>query len=463
MVHNRQSGRRRATRKNRLLADHRFQVNPMSSLTSQDLSRIRESYHIPASVMLRVPSENERANSPCPNEIAVYEAYFALDLRETIPSLISEVAKFFDISPSQFTSSAWRMLTAIQVFGELHSQKLGVKEVLYAHYFRSHDIDASRYIIPKRPSGDPLVYDLQPNEKRTASYEKNWERKYLFMNVGHNPPFPTAWCLRDTSTKRCEEGKRGAFKVFKHPRERRSAKGANMSRFDGLEGDAALERYKASSSISRELSAGDCRETLPDIPLKRKSSRNEAVGVPSSKKAATGKELVFSPSASGAVVAAPPPPHVELIKAASLCHFAETKLRTAQNEKKEDLEVISDLLMKLDSAKKREEKLSNEVLARNQDTEILKSEKDSLTKRAAELEQEKQLLKGEAELAGYSAVIVNTWKLIKEYKMGNADKWNAVAAEKNYRNVLEEEALRKGEVPPVFPDTFTDFDQQDPH
>ncbi|KAF3511488.1 hypothetical protein F2Q69_00003356 [Brassica cretica] len=268
-----------------------------------------------------------------------------------------------------------------------------------------------------------------------------------------------------------------------------------MSRFDGLEWDAALERYKASSSISRELSAGDCRETLPDIPLKRKSSRNEAVGVPSSKKAATGKGLVFSPSASGAVATAPPPPHVslayqlnekvfghdfesfdklgtstifpqtqvELIKAASLCHFAETKLRTAQNEKKEDLEVISDLLMKLDSARKREEKLSNEVLARNQDMEILKSEKDSLTKRAAELEQEKQLLKGEAELAGYSAVIVNTWKLIKEYKMGNADKWNAVAAEKNHRNVLEEEVLKKGEVPPVFPDTFTDFDQQDPH
>lgn len=145
-------------------------------------------------------------------------------------------------------------------------------------------------------------------------------------------------------------------------------------------------------------------------------------------------------------------------QAASLCHFAETKLRTAQNEKKEDLEVISDLLKKLDSARKREEKLSNEVLARNQDMEILKSEKDSLTKRAAELEQEKQLLKGEAELAGYSAVIVNTWKLIKEYKMGNA-----VAAEKNHRNVLEEEVLKKGEVPPVFPDTFTDFDQQDPH
>ncbi|KAL0696634.1 hypothetical protein Bca4012_063814 [Brassica carinata] len=177
------------------------------------------------------------------------------------------------------------------------------------------------------------------------------------------------------------------------------------------------------AKTSVESGAFSWRQGEPDIPLKRKLSRNEAVGVPSSKKVATGKGLVFSLSA------APPPPHasvayqlnekffgnyfessgklgastifpqtqVELVKTISLCHFSETKLRTAQNEK-EDLEVISDLLMKLDSVRKREEKLSNELLARNQDIEILKSEKESLTNRAAELEQEKPLLKGEAEL-----------------------------------------------------------------
>ncbi|CAA7055454.1 unnamed protein product [Microthlaspi erraticum] len=328
-----------------------FEVNPMSILKTGDLNRIRKAYSIPLSVMLRIPEENERADSPGPNEITVYEAYFALGLRETIPSLIAQVATFFNISPSQLNPTAWRVLTAIQVFGELHSEKLGVKEVFYVHYLRAHGQDAIRCVLRKRPGRCPLVFDLIANEKRRACYEKDWKMRYLFMNVGPNPPFPITWCLRGrrpitnfdcyfcfpdsmlhyslsivadltsiskSITKQCAAGKQGASRVSGHPPHLRSVQvltaayslekstiwGAKMSGFVGIDGMKALER------LNRIVTGrGSSSVVTPEPPsvtgkgrtsLKRGSASAELVTGPPKqpKKTATGGGLLVSDHAA---------------------------------------------------------------------------------------------------------------------------------------------------------------------
>ena len=43
--------------------------------------------------------------------------------------------------------------------------RVAENEVIYAHYFRSHDVDASKYIIRKRLNSEPLVHDLQTNKQ----------------------------------------------------------------------------------------------------------------------------------------------------------------------------------------------------------------------------------------------------------------------------------------------------------
>ena len=79
----------------------------------------RSRYLLPSSIVLRVPTPEERPSSYIPGEIAVYEAFFDSGLRGTIPALIAGFCNLFEISPSQLNPPAWRILIAIQNLGDL--------------------------------------------------------------------------------------------------------------------------------------------------------------------------------------------------------------------------------------------------------------------------------------------------------------------------------------------------------
>ncbi|VVB04076.1 unnamed protein product [Arabis nemorensis] len=102
-----------------------------SSLREVDINRIKNAYNISKSVDLMIPLEDEGPDCNRPYEVVVYEAFFALGLRDSMPSLVAKMANFIGISPGQLNPHAWRILIAIQVFNEIYSVSLGLEEVLF--------------------------------------------------------------------------------------------------------------------------------------------------------------------------------------------------------------------------------------------------------------------------------------------------------------------------------------------
>ncbi|KAF2558511.1 hypothetical protein F2Q68_00016778 [Brassica cretica] len=94
-------------------------VGPTSSVFEDKLAEWRSRYLLRSSIILRVPTPEERASSYIPEKISVYEAFFESSLRGTIPALIVGFCNLFEISPSQLNSPAWRILIAIQNLGDL--------------------------------------------------------------------------------------------------------------------------------------------------------------------------------------------------------------------------------------------------------------------------------------------------------------------------------------------------------
>lgn len=164
--------------------------NPPSALKEDDVCNLKTTYGLSSSVTLRLPLSSERAADARPDEIVVYESYYAAGLREVVPSLIAQISTRLAISPGQLYPFAWRLLIAIQTFGELESITIGVEEVMYAYYFTKFEADPGRYSMHTR-NHPPLAIDLKHHAKK--SLEEAWRERYIFMKVGRNPGFPTSW------------------------------------------------------------------------------------------------------------------------------------------------------------------------------------------------------------------------------------------------------------------------------
>ncbi|VVB04406.1 unnamed protein product [Arabis nemorensis] len=158
----------------------------------------KNAYNISESVDLRIPLEDEGPDCNRPDEVVVYEAFFALGLRDSVPSLVAKIANFIGISPGQLNPRAWRLLIAIQVFSEIYPVSLGLEEVLFVYFFKCYDSVNYLYLIQKRrPDSSPLVYDLDRQVRYKTPYEKQWHKKFLFMRVGRDPGYPVTWFPRD--------------------------------------------------------------------------------------------------------------------------------------------------------------------------------------------------------------------------------------------------------------------------
>ena len=90
---------------------------PRSEIQEESLINIRKKFAIPPSVVMRCPSEFERAPDGGSDEIAIYEAYLDASFLVGVPSIVAEVSSSFGFCPSQLTLLTWRTLMAIQVLG----------------------------------------------------------------------------------------------------------------------------------------------------------------------------------------------------------------------------------------------------------------------------------------------------------------------------------------------------------
>ncbi|KAH0903319.1 LOW QUALITY PROTEIN: hypothetical protein HID58_042822 [Brassica napus] len=136
-------------------------VGPSSSVGEDDLREWRNRYSLPSSVVLRVPTPEERASSNIPGEIAVYEAFFDSGLRGMIHALI-------------------RILIAIQNLGDLEYLSLRIDEVLLAYHLAPLNGGEGRFHLRPR-SGLLIMEELPKSDRKGPVFNKKWQKRYAFM------------------------------------------------------------------------------------------------------------------------------------------------------------------------------------------------------------------------------------------------------------------------------------------
>ena len=165
---------------------------PRSEIQEESLINIRKKFVIPPSVVMRCPSEFERAPDGGSDEIAIYEAYLEAGFRDGVPSIIAEVSSFFGFCPSQLTPLSWRTLAAIQVLGEIHGFVVGVHEILYSYYFAPLVSKPGFYHLRSR-DGTSLVEEPSRGIKGNYPFGDDWDKQYLFVKIPGSSPDPSFW------------------------------------------------------------------------------------------------------------------------------------------------------------------------------------------------------------------------------------------------------------------------------
>ncbi|KAF2559569.1 hypothetical protein F2Q68_00016787 [Brassica cretica] len=165
---------------------------PRYEIQEESLINIQKKFAIPPSVVMRCPSEFERAPDGRSDEIAIYEAYLEAGFRVGVPSIVAEVSSFFCFCPSQLTPPTWRTLTAIQVLGEFHGFVVGVHEILYSCYFAPLVSKPGFYRLRSR-DGTPLVEEPSRGIKGNYPFGDDWDTRYLFLKIPGSSPYPSFW------------------------------------------------------------------------------------------------------------------------------------------------------------------------------------------------------------------------------------------------------------------------------
>ncbi|KAF3610816.1 hypothetical protein DY000_02049171 [Brassica cretica] len=148
---------------------------PRYEIQEDSIINIQMKLAIPPSVVMRCPSEFERAPDGRSDEIAIYEAYLEAGFLVGVPSIVAEVSSFFCFCPSQLTPPTWRTLMAIQVLG-----KPGF------YHLRSRD-------------GTPLVEEPSRGIKGNYPFGDDWDTRYLFLKIPGSSPYPSFWRTVDVA------------------------------------------------------------------------------------------------------------------------------------------------------------------------------------------------------------------------------------------------------------------------
>lgn len=163
---------------------------PLSEIKEESLINIRNNFAIPPLVVMRCPSEFERAPDGGSDEIAFYEAYLEAGFRVGVPSIVAEVSSFFGLCFSKLTPLTWRTLMAIQVLGEFHGFVVEVHEILYSHYF-SPLVSKLGFYRLRSCDGTPLVEEPSRGIKGNYPFVDNWDKQYLLVKIPGLSPYPS--------------------------------------------------------------------------------------------------------------------------------------------------------------------------------------------------------------------------------------------------------------------------------
>ena len=153
-------------------------VGPASSVGEDELAEWRSRYSLPYSIVLLVPTKEERASSCISGKIAVYEDFFDSGLRGSIPALIAGLCNLFEISPSQLNPPAWRILIGSQNLGDLEYLSLGINEVMFAYHLAPLNGGEGRFHLRPR-SGLLIVEELPKSDLKGPVFNKNGRRDML--------------------------------------------------------------------------------------------------------------------------------------------------------------------------------------------------------------------------------------------------------------------------------------------
>ncbi|XP_057789825.1 uncharacterized protein LOC131006674 isoform X2 [Salvia miltiorrhiza] len=148
--------------------------NESSLVTLANLQEIWALYDIPDWVSLHSPSGLERADWVLPGWTCMYVQMFKDGCRLPLPRLIVEMCDYHKIPPGQLMPTAWRVLMALQVFGEIYNIDITLVEVLETYHLTSNSGDIGRYMLKVRGNKSPLILGVDTLHTR-------WKKKYFFV------------------------------------------------------------------------------------------------------------------------------------------------------------------------------------------------------------------------------------------------------------------------------------------
>uniref|UniRef100_A0A2N9H5N7 Transposase (putative) gypsy type domain-containing protein n=1 Tax=Fagus sylvatica TaxID=28930 RepID=A0A2N9H5N7_FAGSY len=149
-----------------------------SSVTQDDIDRIRRRYQIPDDVVLRIPDSDERACCPkYVGDVAFYEADLKAGLRFPMQPFVRELLDFLGLAPGQVNPNGWRTIIACMVMWRVcsnGSEDLSVDEFLFCYEPCQIALSRGFWTFKNRDANSRVVQGLPTSDRI-------WKDKYFFV------------------------------------------------------------------------------------------------------------------------------------------------------------------------------------------------------------------------------------------------------------------------------------------
>uniref|UniRef100_A0A2N9IFN3 Transposase (putative) gypsy type domain-containing protein n=1 Tax=Fagus sylvatica TaxID=28930 RepID=A0A2N9IFN3_FAGSY len=149
-----------------------------SSVTQDDIDRIRRRYQIPDDVVLRIPDSDERACCPkYVGDVAFYEADLKAGLRFPMQPFVRELLDFLGLAPGQVNPNGWRTIIACMVMWRVSSnggEDLTVDEFLFCYEPCQIALSRGFWTFKNRDANTRVVQGLPTSDRI-------WKDKYFFV------------------------------------------------------------------------------------------------------------------------------------------------------------------------------------------------------------------------------------------------------------------------------------------
>uniref|UniRef100_A0A2N9H2L5 Transposase (putative) gypsy type domain-containing protein n=1 Tax=Fagus sylvatica TaxID=28930 RepID=A0A2N9H2L5_FAGSY len=149
-----------------------------STVTQDDIDRMRCSYQIPDDVILRIPDSDERACCPkYEGDVAFYEADLKAGLRFPMQPFVRELLDFLGLAPGQVNPNGWRIIVSCMVMWRVSSngsEDLTVDEFLFCYEPCQIALSRGFWTFKNRDANTRIVQGL-------PSSDRIWKDKYFFV------------------------------------------------------------------------------------------------------------------------------------------------------------------------------------------------------------------------------------------------------------------------------------------